>query len=69
VAGRKKAAFPKITPEDAHSALRWLHALGRVTAKDIQHSLSNRAELVAEIRAKLEALGGEGRSFLCPARP
>jgi hypothetical protein len=61
---RAKAAFPKITVEDAHAALRWLHALGRVTAKDISNALSKRQELVSEIREKLEALGGQGLRFL-----
>ena len=62
--GRTKAPFPKITAAEAHAALRWLHALGRVTAKDIEKALSKRAELVAEIRAKLEELGGQGSRFL-----
>lgn len=65
MAGRgRKAAFPKITAEDALAALRWLHALGKVTAKDIERAFSKRAELMAEIRAKLEALGAEGMRFV-----
>jgi len=64
VAGRKKAPFPKITPVDAHAALRWLHATGKVTAKEIAGAIHRREALVREIRARLEALAGGGLRFL-----
>jgi hypothetical protein len=63
VAGRK-SRFPKLSERDAHSALRWLHATGNVTAKQIAGALRKRDELVAEIKARLEELGGEGARFL-----
>jgi hypothetical protein len=64
VAGRKKAPLPKLSAEDALAALRWLHATGVVTAKQIAGALRKREELVEEIRQRLEALGGHGARFL-----
>jgi hypothetical protein len=60
----RKAPFPKLAERQALVTLRWLHALGKVTSKDIADALRHRDRLVAQIRAKLEALGGEGASFL-----
>jgi hypothetical protein len=64
VAGRKKAPFPKLTAMDAQTALRWLHATGVVTAKQIADALRKREALVEEIQQRLEALGGQGARFL-----
>jgi len=47
--------------------LRWLHALGKVSAAEISGALRKRDELVAEIKAKLEELGGQGLRFLAGA--
>lgn len=63
MAGRRKG-FPNITAAEAHAALRWLMATGKVTAAEIWTALREREALAAEIRAKLEALGGEGLRFL-----
>lgn len=63
----RKARFPSLTADQAHVALRWLHATGKVTAKDIGAALGERERLVAEIKARLEALGGEGARFLTSA--
>ena len=60
----RKQKFPKLTSDQAHAALRWLHALGKVTARDIESALGHRDRLVAEIRERLEQLGGEGLRFL-----
>jgi hypothetical protein len=60
----RKSRFPKLSERDAHAALRWLHATGEVTAKQIAGALRKRDELVAEIKARLEELGGEGARFL-----
>jgi hypothetical protein len=62
--GRRKAPFPKLAAEDALAALRWLHATGVVTAKQIASALRKRQELVDEIRRRLEELGGRGARFL-----
>jgi hypothetical protein len=64
MAGRKKAPFPKLSAEDALATLRWLHATGVVTAKQIAGALRKRKELVEEIRRRLEELGGRGARFL-----
>jgi hypothetical protein len=70
VAGRKKAPFPKLSAEDAHTALRWLHVTGAVTAKQIVAALREREDLVEEIRRRLEELtrlqgiGGDRARFL-----
>jgi len=61
---RKKQRFPQITGEQAHAALRWLHALGKVTAKDIETAFKHRDRLVAQIRARLEEIGGQGLRFI-----
>jgi hypothetical protein len=61
---RKKTPFPKLAEREALAALRWLHALGTVTSKQIASALRERERLVDEIKAKLEALGGEGARFL-----
>jgi hypothetical protein len=60
----RKQKFPKLTAQQAHAALRWFHALGKVTAKDIENALGHRDRLVAEIKTRLEQLGGEGLRFL-----
>lgn len=60
----RRARFPQLTENEAHAALRWLHAVGTVTSKQIVSALRRREKLVAEIKAKLEALGGEGARFL-----
>ncbi len=60
----RKSKFPKLSPSQAHAALRWLHALGKVTANDIKNAIGHREKLVAEIKARLEQLGGEGLRFL-----
>jgi hypothetical protein len=44
--------------------LRWLHATGKVTAKQIAGALRKRDELVEQIRKRLEELGGQGGRFL-----
>jgi hypothetical protein len=60
----RKHKFPRLTGQQAHAALRWLHALGKVTAKDIENALGHRERLVQEIKERLEQLGGEGLRFL-----
>jgi hypothetical protein len=60
---RKKKPFPKISAEDAHAALRWLHATGKVTSSDIVRALRKRDQLVEEIKQRLEELGGKGLWF------
>jgi len=70
VAKRKNAPFPRLTAADAHTALRWLHATGVVTAKQIAGALKKRQELVSEIKARLkelaslQALGGDSARFV-----
>lgn len=61
---RRKTAFPRLPPAEAHAALRWLHALGKVKASDIAGALKGRDQLVQEIKDRLEQLGGEGLRFL-----
>ena len=46
--GRRKAPFPKLAAEDALAALRWLHATGELTAKQIAGALRKREEFVDE---------------------
>jgi hypothetical protein len=60
----RKASFPALSAADAHAALRWLHATGKVTAREISGALKERENLVREIKNRLEALGGEGLMFL-----
>jgi hypothetical protein len=60
----RKSPFPKLAADEAHAALRWLHALGKVSAKEIAGALKERDRLAAEIRARLEQLGGQGGRFL-----
>ncbi len=60
----RKQRFPKISAQEAHAALRWLHGLGKVRAKDIVDALRRREQLVSEIQQKLQELGGEGLRFL-----
>lgn len=59
-----KHKFPKLSAEQPHVALRWLHALGKVTARDIEKALGHRDRLVQEIKERLERLGGEGITVL-----
>jgi hypothetical protein len=63
VAGRKKR-FPGISADEALAALRWLHSVGKVSALEISGALKKREDLVRQIRAKLEELGGQGLRFL-----
>jgi hypothetical protein len=44
-----------------------LHVTGRVTAKEIIGALRKRDELVKEIKARLEELGGQSARFLTSA--
>lgn len=60
----KPKRFPKLTAEQAHAALRWLHSLGKVKASDIVGALKRRDQLVEDIKQRLEQLGGEGLRFL-----
>ena len=64
---RRKSRFPKLSERDAHAALRCLHATGAITARQIADALQKREELVAEIKARLEELGGQSARFLTPA--
>jgi len=61
---RRKSPFPRLSPQEAHAALRWLHALGKVKASDISGALKHRERLVQELRERIEQLGGEGLRFL-----
>lgn len=63
-----RATFEGLSPEDAHAALKWMAATGKVTVKEIRTALKKRAKLVAEVRAQLESLGGEGLRFLTGAQ-
>jgi hypothetical protein len=63
----RKSQFPELTAQEAHVALHWLHATGRVTAKEIAGAIRKRDELVKKIKARLEALGGQGARFLTTA--
>ena len=49
---RRKTRFPSLSPDQAHASLRWLHATGAVTAKQIDDALHHRERLMAEIRAR-----------------
>jgi hypothetical protein len=60
----RKEKFPKLSAGQAQAALRWLHALRKVTTKDIASAVGHRERLVAEIKERLELLGGEGMRFL-----
>lgn len=60
----RKARFPRLSADETHHALKWLHATGKVRAKEIVDALCGRDRLVAEIKARLEELGGEGTRFL-----
>ena len=56
----RSSGFTDYGRPQAHAGqARWLHALGKVTAKDIEMVFKHRDRLVAEIRARLEELGGE----------
>jgi hypothetical protein len=61
---RRRQPFPEITAQEAHAALRWLNATGKVTARQIAVALRKREALAEEIRRRLEELGGEGLRFL-----
>ena len=61
---KAKPPLPELTPGDAHAVIRWLYALGKVTARDIRTALRERDSLVAEITGRLEDLGGQGGRFL-----
>jgi len=61
---KRKTPFPRLSPGEAHAALRWLHALGKIRASDISGALKHREQLVREIKDRLEQLGGEGLRFL-----
>jgi hypothetical protein len=63
MAGRK-ARFPRLTSDEAHAALHWLHALGKVTSRQIVDALRERERLADEIRRRLEQLGDAGLRFL-----
>jgi hypothetical protein len=52
--GRRKKSFPELTPGDAHAILRWLYALGKVTAREIRTAMDERDSLVAEITGRLD---------------
>jgi hypothetical protein len=67
IVDRRKSPFPSLSPDQAHAALRWLHATGKVRTADIVGALKKREQLVAEIKARLEVLGGEGLRYLGPA--
>jgi hypothetical protein len=58
------ARFPELSHADAVSALKWLVATKRITVREIRAALRKRDELVDEIRARLEELGGQGARFL-----
>lgn len=60
----RKSPFPRLSPKEAHAALRWLHALGKVRSSDIANALKEREQLVDELKKRLEQLGGEGLRFL-----
>lgn len=61
---RRKHRFPRLSPEQAHAALRWLHTIGKVRRSDIVGALKRRDRLVAEIKKRLKQLGGERLRFL-----
>jgi hypothetical protein len=63
VAGRKKAPFPSLTADQAHTALRWLHELGRIRSQDIAAALRDGDRLVAQMKQRLEELDAEGALF------
>jgi hypothetical protein len=65
---RLRTTFARLSPEDAHAALKWWTATGKVTVKEIRTASKRRAKLVADIRAQLEAMGGEGLRFLAGAQ-
>ena len=56
--------FPELTPGDAHAVIRWLCALGKVTARDIRAALRERDSLVAEATRRLENREDQGARFL-----
>jgi hypothetical protein len=58
------ARFPDLSHADAVSALKWLVATKRITVREIRGALRKRDQLVEEVRARLEALGGQGARFL-----
>jgi len=58
---------PDITLEQAHSALKFPVATGRLTAREVRQAVEKHERLVAEIRARLEDLGGQGGRFLTSA--
>ena len=60
----REKRFPKLSAEQAHAALRWLHALVKVTRKDIQNGIGHRDRLVHEIKDRLEQLGGKRPPYL-----
>lgn len=61
--GRLKG-FPHLTGEQASGVLKWLVVTGRVRNAQIRKAIRDRDELVAEVKSRLEALGGEGLKFL-----
>jgi hypothetical protein len=60
----RKHHLPELSPGDAHAVIRWLYALGKVTARDIRTALRERDSLVSEVTGRLEDLGGVGERFL-----
>jgi hypothetical protein len=60
----RTARFPRLSAEEALAALKWLHTTRKVTAKEILTAVRGREKLVAEIRERLERLGGDSLRFL-----
>lgn len=60
----RRHGFPDLSGDEAIAALRWLVARGKIQVADITDALRRREELVAEIKGRLEELGGEGLRFL-----
>lgn len=60
----RRQRFPELSGEEAIAALRWLVARRKIRAADIKDALRRREELIAEIKRRLEDLGGEGLRFL-----
>jgi len=63
-ARRMRPPLPDLSPGDAHAVLRWLYALGKISARDVRAALHERDSLVAEATRQTQDFGGHRERFL-----
>jgi hypothetical protein len=52
IVARRKSPFPSLSSDQAHAALRWLHALGKITSKEIAGALRERDRLASGVASR-----------------